>query len=136
MRTFTFTFGVRLAVRELTLSNRFVQCLAVLVLSRKSHEAKMLRVTRTFTNLARSTELSATVALVDSFAKKPFSGNPAAIVFAHGKTAWMQTLATELNIPVTAFVDKLEDGGPIRAIRWCDILCTDFAAVLAYVSTV
>jgi predicted PhzF superfamily epimerase YddE/YHI9 len=87
----------------------------------EAHNAEMLRITRAVTTLVRSTELSTTVTLVDSFARKPFSGNPAAIVFAHGKTAWMQSLATELNIPVTAFVDNSENGGLIRVIRWYDV---------------
>ncbi len=44
--------------------------------------------------------------LVDSFTAKPFSGNPAAVVFQQRSGSWMQSVASENNIPVTAFLSR------------------------------
>jgi predicted PhzF superfamily epimerase YddE/YHI9 len=43
---------------------------------------------------------------VDAFADRPFAGNPAAVCVSNEPPdgSWMQTLATELNLPATAFV--------------------------------
>lgn len=56
--------------------------------------------------------------LVDSFAAKPFSGNPAAVVFQQGRDSWMQNVASELNSPVTAFIKKSDLPGSAFDIRW------------------
>jgi PhzF family phenazine biosynthesis protein len=58
--------------------------------------------------------------LVDAFASKPFTGNPACVVEpfeAWPDAAWMQTLAMENNQAETAFLLKTED--PARfGLRW------------------
>ncbi len=57
------------------------------------------------------------VFVVDAFAEKPFSGNPAAVVFLDGprEDAWRQAVAAEFNLPETAFVEARGDG---FALRW------------------
>jgi PhzF family phenazine biosynthesis protein len=54
---------------------------------------------------------------VDAFAEKPFEGNPAAVCLLPEERSehWMQSLASELNLPATAFVRPLERG---YALRW------------------
>lgn len=53
---------------------------------------------------------------VDAFTATPFHGNPAAVCLldAERPTAWMQTLAAELNLPATAFVHAEGDGFGVR----------------------
>jgi PhzF family phenazine biosynthesis protein len=55
--------------------------------------------------------------LVDAFADRPFSGNPAAVCLLDGPRpdAWMQSLAAELGFSETAFVMR-RDGG--WGLRW------------------
>lgn len=59
---------------------------------------------------------------VDAFADKPFTGNPAAVCLIEGNhqekynTQWMQSLAAEMNLSETAFVEKKEDGH--YHLRW------------------
>jgi predicted PhzF superfamily epimerase YddE/YHI9 len=57
------------------------------------------------------------VCVVDAFAEKPFSGNPAAIVFLDGPRddSWRQGVAAEFNLSETAFV---EDAGGVFRLRW------------------
>ena len=43
----------------------------------------------------------------DSFAEEDFSGNPAAVVFAHGSDAWMARVAAEFNLSETAFLERV-----------------------------
>lgn len=45
--------------------------------------------------------------LVDSFANKAFTGNPAAVVFQQRDSTWMQNVASENNTPVTAFLARM-----------------------------
>ncbi len=54
---------------------------------------------------------------VDSFADRPFSGNPAAVCLFSGSTdgAWMQDMAREMSLAATAFV---EHGTEAFALRW------------------
>lgn len=54
--------------------------------------------------------------IVDAFTKGPFSGNPAAVcVLDHPvEDRWMQSLATEMNLSETAFVQPLEHGFSLR----------------------
>lgn len=55
---------------------------------------------------------------VDAFTDEPYSGNPAAVVLldAKRKSEWMQTVAAEMNLSETAFLNKIE---PDRyALRW------------------
>jgi PhzF family phenazine biosynthesis protein len=54
---------------------------------------------------------------VDAFTNKPFSGNPAAVCVTHKRlpTRWMQTLAHELGLSETAFVQM---GSSEIALRW------------------
>ena len=53
---------------------------------------------------------------VDAFTDQAFAGNPAAICLLSGKTdtAWMQTVAAEMNLSETAFVTPLESGFELR----------------------
>lgn len=57
------------------------------------------------------------VCVVDAFADKPFTGNPAAIVFLDEPKddAWRQSIAAELNLSETAFVEP--EGDSLR-LRW------------------
>jgi predicted PhzF superfamily epimerase YddE/YHI9 len=54
---------------------------------------------------------------VDAFAEKPFSGNPAAVVFldVERSDAWLQATAAEFNLSETAFVLPCGDA---YALRW------------------
>ena len=53
---------------------------------------------------------------VDAFTDKPFHGNPAAIcLLDHTMTDdWMQSVATEMNLAETAFVESADDGFRLR----------------------
>jgi PhzF family phenazine biosynthesis protein len=55
---------------------------------------------------------------VDAFTDRPFAGNPAAVVWldADADPAWMQHVATEMNLAETAFVQKRPDGD--YDLRW------------------
>lgn len=54
---------------------------------------------------------------IDSFARKPFAGNPAAVCLLDSARDedWMQNLAKEMNLSETAFLYKRSDG---FALRW------------------
>ena len=54
---------------------------------------------------------------VSAFSKKPFAGNPAAVVLLESErdTAWMQNVAAEMNLSETAFV--YPDESQLR-LRW------------------
>jgi predicted PhzF superfamily epimerase YddE/YHI9 len=56
--------------------------------------------------------------LVDSFAERPFAGNPAAVCLLEepADPAWMQSVAAELNQAATAFV--VHAGGGEHGLRW------------------
>jgi len=53
---------------------------------------------------------------VDAFAKQPFSGNPAAVCLLQqaADKAWMQAVASEMNLSETAFVYPANDGFSLR----------------------
>ncbi|MCJ7696124.1 MAG: PhzF family phenazine biosynthesis protein [Anaerolineaceae bacterium] len=53
---------------------------------------------------------------VDAFTIKPFTGNPAAVcLLEHDKNAaWMQAVATEMNLSETAFLVPQKDGYHLR----------------------
>ena len=55
---------------------------------------------------------------VDAFASRPFTGNPAAICIleAFREDAWLQNLASEMNLAETAFVVRRADGD--FDLRW------------------
>ncbi len=55
---------------------------------------------------------------VDAFTAAPFAGNPAAVsVLPEPRdAAWMQRVATEMNLSETAFLNRREDGG--FDLRW------------------
>ncbi len=59
----------------------------------------------------------ASACVVDAFAEKPFTGNPAAVVFLDGPRddAWRAAVAREFNLSETAFVER--DAGAFR-LRW------------------
>lgn len=54
--------------------------------------------------------------LVDAFAERPFTGNPAAVCLldAPRSDAWMQQLAFELGFSETAYVSRTEQGNSLR----------------------
>lgn len=54
---------------------------------------------------------------VDAFTDRPFGGNPAAVCWLEqaADPAWMQDVASEMNLSETAFVHRLEDG---LSLRW------------------
>ncbi len=54
---------------------------------------------------------------VDAFAAKPFAGNPAAVCVLpeQREAAWMQSVAREMNLSETAFLEKRSDG---YSLRW------------------
>jgi PhzF family phenazine biosynthesis protein len=58
------------------------------------------------------------IVVVDSFTDAPFAGNPAAVcVLPHATTdAWMQAVATEMNLSETAFLVRRDDGD--LDLRW------------------
>ena len=53
---------------------------------------------------------------VDAFTDRPFGGNPAAVCWleSEAETAWMQSVAREMNLSETAFVRRLSDGLELR----------------------
>ncbi|MEU5809331.1 PhzF family phenazine biosynthesis protein [Streptomyces sp. NPDC047718] len=54
--------------------------------------------------------------VVDAFAKRPFTGNPAAVCLLEEPrdATWMQSLAREMNLSETAFVSDRGDGYELR----------------------
>ena len=60
---------------------------------------------------------------VDAFADRPFAGNPAAVCVldAPREPGWMQSVATEMNLSETAFLERQDDGG--YALRWFTPAC-------------
>jgi PhzF family phenazine biosynthesis protein len=63
--------------------------------------------------------LSARIIQVDSFTDRPFAGNPAAVCVLDSPAhdAWMQDVASEMNLSETAFIHPLEEKGVYR-LRW------------------
>jgi PhzF family phenazine biosynthesis protein len=57
------------------------------------------------------------IIVVDAFAERPFTGNPAAVCVTDRPrdAAWMQIVAREMNLSETAFVHPIEEG---FALRW------------------
>jgi PhzF family phenazine biosynthesis protein len=57
---------------------------------------------------------------VDAFADNAFSGNPAGVVVLekYPADAWMQSLATEMNLSETAFVVAVDDPDADFRLRW------------------
>jgi len=59
---------------------------------------------------------------VDAFSRKPFAGNPAAVVFLPAgdprtsDARWMQEVAGEMNLAETAFLSPAPEG---FGLRWC-----------------
>lgn len=53
---------------------------------------------------------------VDAFTDRPFAGNPAAVCLLDHPRAddWMQSVASEMNLSETAFVNASEDGFQLR----------------------
>ncbi|MFI6770885.1 PhzF family phenazine biosynthesis protein [Streptomyces sp. NPDC050355] len=63
------------------------------------------------------------IRIVDAFSARPFTGNPAGVVLldsdAFPDTAWLQQVATEVNLSETAFAHPLPEGGDADwALRW------------------
>jgi PhzF family phenazine biosynthesis protein len=56
---------------------------------------------------------------VDAFTREPFAGNPAAVCLLSQPRddSWMQAMALELNLPMTAFVIRDGEAGSFR-LRW------------------
>jgi predicted PhzF superfamily epimerase YddE/YHI9 len=55
---------------------------------------------------------------VDAFAREPFRGNPAAVCLLEGQGSrsqeWMQSVAAEMNLAETAFIERRDDGFGLR----------------------
>jgi PhzF family phenazine biosynthesis protein len=60
--------------------------------------------------------MGAKIFKVDSFAEKPFSGNPAGVCVlpAARDEMWMQNVAREMNLSETAFAYRMDDGFDLR----------------------
>ncbi|TJZ58637.1 PhzF family phenazine biosynthesis protein [Streptomyces piniterrae] len=63
------------------------------------------------------------IRIVDAFTERPFAGNPAGVVLldsdAFPDDAWLQQVATEVNLSETAFAHPLPGGGDADwALRW------------------
>lgn len=56
------------------------------------------------------------ICVVDAFADKPFTGNPAAVVFLDGPRddPWRQSVAAEFNLSETAFLEPADDAFRLR----------------------
>jgi len=54
--------------------------------------------------------------VVDAFAERPFTGNPAAVcpLPVAASPAWMQRVAAEMNLSETAFLHRRDDGWNLR----------------------
>jgi PhzF family phenazine biosynthesis protein len=63
--------------------------------------------------------MSRRIIQVDSFADRPFAGNPAAICLLEepAPERWMQSVAAEMNLSETAFVHPIEPS-PLFRLRW------------------
>jgi PhzF family phenazine biosynthesis protein len=59
------------------------------------------------------------IAIIDAFTEKPFSGNPAAVCLLdhHLSVEQMQSIAMEMNLSETAFVERTEEHG-VFSLRW------------------
>ncbi|SFB10945.1 PhzF family phenazine biosynthesis protein [Algoriphagus aquimarinus] len=59
------------------------------------------------------------ITTIDAFTNSPFSGNPAAICLLDGKLTeqQMQTIAMEMNLSETAFVEKIAESDSF-SLRW------------------
>ena len=57
-----------------------------------------------------------TLLQIDAFAKRPYSGNPAAVCLLDDErdAQWMQAVAGEMNLSETAFVRPVRDGFDLR----------------------
>ena len=58
---------------------------------------------------------------VDSFATTAFEGNPAAVCVLDGpghSDSWMQSVALEMNLSETAFLEPLPGAEPAFKLRW------------------
>ncbi|AZN42193.1 PhzF family phenazine biosynthesis protein [Paenibacillus albus] len=62
--------------------------------------------------------ISIPIALIDAFTSHPFKGNPAAVCLLQEErdTAWMQSVASEMNQSETAFLIRREDDS--YSLRW------------------
>ena len=78
---------------------------------------------------------------VDAFTNRPFAGNPAAVVWLDAEVevdaGWMQHVATEMNLPMTAFVHPRPDGDG-HGLRWFhstgeEVLCGHATLAAAHV---
>jgi predicted PhzF superfamily epimerase YddE/YHI9 len=63
--------------------------------------------------------VSQPIFIVDAFAEAPFTGNPAAVVplIEKRSDSWMQSVASEMNLSETAFVDMYSDA-EVKSLRW------------------
>lgn len=59
------------------------------------------------------------IAIIDAFTDRAFSGNPAAVCLLENplSAAQMQTIAMEMNLSETAFVERTSDQG-VFSLRW------------------
>jgi PhzF family phenazine biosynthesis protein len=72
--------------------------------------------TRIYTDVVR-------IRIIDAFTDRPFAGNPAGVCLLEGDAwpadSWMHDVASELDLPMTAFARPLSPGGEADwALRW------------------
>jgi PhzF family phenazine biosynthesis protein len=70
--------------------------------------------------MAESTAAPVDYYVVDAFTSEAFRGNPAAVFVLREErdSAWMQLVASEMNLSDTAFVADHVDSEGIRSLRW------------------
>jgi len=60
--------------------------------------------------------------VIDAFARRPFTGNPAAVVVLPpdhvADPEWMQAVAAEMKHSETAFVQSMDADRPVFSLRW------------------
>jgi len=66
--------------------------------------------------LLQHTCMPVPIVVVDAFTSTAFAGNPAAVCLleAPADPRWMQAVADEMNLPMTAFVEQRGDGFNLR----------------------
>src|SRR5437867_3952115 len=70
------------------------------------------------------------IRIIDAFTDRPFAGNPAGVCLLDGDAwpdeSWMRQVATELDLPMTAFAHPLPDGADADwALRWFNSVVED-----------
>jgi PhzF family phenazine biosynthesis protein len=71
--------------------------------------------------------VSVRIRIIDAFTDRPFAGNPAAVCILDGAESpdvqWMAQVAGEMNLPMTAFARRLDNGD--WELRWFSALMAE-----------